>query len=144
MKHYQITFNVPDDFNPDEMELNASYKDDITIFSEGFEDILSKMPEFLSKYANIDKLKVDEKDVILVYISKECYEAMPDSEIGIYMSLIKKSLEDAFNCPVLVFVNDLEILVQNANQAIDMFNGMIAKVKVRAAINDTSKIILPK
>ena len=38
MKHYQITFEVPDDFNPDNMELNAAYGEgtEVSISDEGF------------------------------------------------------------------------------------------------------------
>ena len=38
MKQYQITFNVPDDFDPEEMELNVTYKDNVAILNEGFID----------------------------------------------------------------------------------------------------------
>ena len=47
MKQYQITLDVPDDFDPEAMEIDLQYDGDITIASEGFQDFTEAYHKFL-------------------------------------------------------------------------------------------------
>ena len=140
MKHYNITFEVPDDFNPEELELNASYKDAVEIFSEGFSDVVETIKSVVSDKLSLNKITVSDNDVILFKVDKDC--GLDDYEFAGYLNAVKETIEETCKCPVIGFVGDIDLLVENADEAIDMLNGMIAKVKVRSAVKDTSKIIL--
>lgn len=123
MKTYQITFNVPDDFVPEEMELNVSYKDDIEIIGEGEVDISD---ELLSK-TSLLPTKI-EKGQVVIYKFPE--DMPPDIS-----SLILKQLEA--NLPdntIIGMVDNVDLLVQNSDDAVKMLEGMINKVSTRAKI----------
>lgn len=140
MKQYHITLNVPDDFNPEEMGLDLQYDGDITIAAEGFQDLTEAYEKFLTdSKITIKKETVSEHDVVIFKVPKEVYE---DPGAGTFLNILKQQLEATFKCPVVGYINDIDILVENADQAIDMFNSMIVKVKVRAATGVTNKIIL--
>ena len=140
MKLYKITFEVPDDFNPDELELNASYKDEINISSERFVNAQKdEILQIIKDKCTFEKATIGENDVIIFKFPKEALD-LPDAMT--YLTSIRTAIETNFGCPAVGFVGDIDVLVENADQAIDMFNGMIAKVKVRSAVKDTSKIIL--
>lgn len=131
MKKYYFALEVPDDFNPEELDIDFKYKDDITVSREGFidEDLLSKL--------NIKKDTVGENDVVR-------FTFPVDDTINYEtLDLFREMLEYAYKCPVVGHADNLELFVENADKAIDMFNGMIAKIKVRAAVKSTTGIILP-
>lgn len=141
MKQYHITLNVPDDFVPEEMGVDLQYKDEITIAAEGFQDLTEGYQKFLTNNKiTAKKESASEHDVVIFKFPKEVYG---DPETITFLNILKQQLETTFGCPVVGFIDDIDILVENADQAIDMFNGMIAKIKVRAATGVTNKIILP-
>lgn len=140
MKQYRLTLNVPDNFNPEELAVDLGYKDDIQIVDEGFVDNkYSEIIESTIKAASIEKKHADQNEVVLVKFPNTCVD---DPGFRTVLNILRQRLEETFDCPVVCYLNDLEILVENADQAIDMFNGMIAKIKVRSAVKETSKIIL--
>ena len=150
MKQYQITFAVPDDFNPDELELNAGYKDEITICDESYVSEDSNAASFLANISEgllqfmkdnnieISKESAGEHDVV---VFKFPPEILQHAESSTYISLIRQQLEQAFGCLTIGIVNDIDLLVENADEAIKMLNGMLAKVKVRSAVKETTKIL---
>jgi len=140
MKQYQFTLSVPDDFNPEELAIELNYKDGIQITNEGFlNEQYSEAIDSLIQSASIEKKSGDKNEVVLVKFPRD---NVNNPEFGVVLDMLMQRLEEVLDCPVICYVDDLEILVENADQAIDMFNGMIAKIKVRAAVKETSKIIL--
>lgn len=138
MKKYILALDVPDDFNPEEMDINISSKQDIDISSEGFINF-DTLSEEIIKNSDIKLETIDEHSVALFKCSSEVAQSYGIENFD----QIRQSLEENLKCPVIGYVDDLELFVENADQAIDMFNGMIAKIKVRAAIKPTTGIILP-
>lgn len=136
---YQLTLEVPDNFKPEEMGIDLSYKDEITIVSEGFTLPSDSTLDELLKSIEVKKETIDEHSVVIFKFPKAIME-LPDGPAII--NIYKNKLETEFGCPAVGYLDDIDVLVENANQAIDMFNGMIAKIKVRAAVAPTSKIIL--
>ncbi len=144
MKTYQITFAVPDDFNPDEMEINVGYKDELSICDEGFNSISDSLDKFLSDSGiNLEELQLKEDSVIIFKVPVSVADSMNQSELAVYFNMIKNGLEAATGKKVMGYIDNIDVLVKNANDAIDMFNGMIAKIKLRDSIKDTTGIIVP-
>ena len=139
MKKYYIVLNVPDDFVPEEMGMEVTYPTDITIDKEGFGDYQSEIADIISN-VELKKETITDKDIIVFKFPKEVLDNADAAEV---LSLFKDNIEKSFGCPAVGYVNDVDILVENADQAIDMFNSMIAKIKVRSATGVSSKIILP-
>ena len=130
MKKYTVTFDVPDDFVPEEMELTANYKDDIVISAEGFYDIQEIIKSIPGM--EIEELKPDSSSVYLLKFPKE-WALDPDRYFGV-IDGVRAGLEELTDRPVISFVDDLDILAQNSAQAIDMLNKMIAKINLRSSI----------
>lgn len=65
MKYYQITFSVPDDFDPDQLELSANDKYKMELVSEGFVKIpsneLSLVEEYSGQLAYVDDSQPDQQ-----------------------------------------------------------------------------------
>ena len=136
---YQLTLEVPDDFNPEEMGIELSYKDEVTIVSEGFTLSSDSTLDELLKSIEVKKETIDEHSVVIFKFPKAIME-LPEGPTVINM--LKDRMESEFGCPAVGYLDDIDILVENADEAINMFNGMIAKVKVRSAVGNASKIIL--
>lgn len=137
MKHYQIVLEVPDNFNPEELDMTVSYQDDIEIFSEGFtnDDELSEKLKSIIESCEISTIEVKDNDVVLFKFD----DSVQPEEASIAMLTI----EEKTGRPALGVNKDIDLLVEDADSTIEMLNGMIAKVKTRAAVKDTSSIVLP-
>ena len=132
MKTYTIALSVPDDFDPQKLGIDLSYDEDIEIKEEGFFD-LDQTKELITVFGR----EVTENSIVTFSFPPE---ALNDP---IALNLIREQFEAQFGCPAVGYVNSIDLLVQNADDAIAMFEKMIAKVKTRAAVKDTAKIVLP-
>lgn len=137
MKQYQITLGVPDDFNPEELDMTVSYKDDIEILSEGFTDIaeIKKKLQAIVDNCELSTIEPKENDIVLFKFD----ESTSAEEARSIMFII----EEKTGRPALGMSKSLDVLIEDANATVEMLNGMIAKVKTRAAVKETSKIVLP-
>lgn len=147
MKSYEIVFSVPDDFDPEEMILNVQYKDgDIAIEDEGFIDelvpasILEQVDDFLNNDLRLIKDTVNEGDIVRMIFTPEAAQLPFFDKI---LVSLKEAIEATYKVPCIAHMNNIDVLVENADEAINMLNGMIAKIRTRAAVKDTSGIILP-
>jgi len=123
MKHYQITFQVPDDFVPEDLELNVTYKDEIEIVQEGEVSVES----LLANQINLTNQKREDGDVFLF--------KYPDKMSPEFATAVKDYLAEALpDNTVIGLVDSIDLLVQNSDQAIEMLEQMINKVKTRSAI----------
>ena len=138
MKKYYIALDVPYDFNPEELDIDIKYKDDINIAEEGFINGESLVEDLLNK-VSIAKDTVGEHDVVRVTFPPQLHDYIDYESLNNW----HKQLETAYKCPVIIYLDDLNVFVEEADKAIDMLNGMIAKIKVRSAVKQTSGIILP-
>lgn len=144
MKTYQITFAVPDNFDPDEMELNVGYKDELSICDEGFNSLSDSIDNFLSNSGiSLEEMKLKEDSVIIFKVPVDVANSMNQSELAVYFNMIKNGLEAATGKKVMGYIDNIDVLVKNANDAIEMFNGMIAKIRLMDSIKDTTGIIVP-
>lgn len=137
MKQYQVTLGVPDDFNPEELDMTVSYKDDIEILSEGFTDIadIKEKLQAIVDNCELSTIEPKENDIVLFKFD----ESMGPEEAKSIMFII----EEKTGRPALGISKSLDVLIEDANATVEMLNGMIAKVKTRAAVKETSKIVLP-
>ena len=151
MKQYQITFNVPDDFQPDELSLSANYdrgENEISIAEEGFTEESEEIGKIWEELQTLIKEKLDlkvdtvpENSVVRITFPPE---AVADYQALTSLNILKDAVESTYKCPCIIYCGTLEVMVENADDAIKMLNGMIAKIKTRAAVKDTSGIVLPK
>ena len=135
MKEYNLVLSVPDDFDPEQLEVDLGYPEDVQIVREGFPDFEDKLISSI----DVKKDTVGPNDVVRFVIEKDSYLCTDPSMVV----RIKDMLEAKYGCPVIGYIGDLDLFVENADQAIDMLNGMIAKVKVRSAVGNSGKLILP-
>lgn len=147
MKQYQMIFNVPDDFDPDEMIMNVQYeKGEITIDGEGFcentihSSIISSIDEFLKNDLRLVKDAVKEGDIVRMIFTPE---AARTPFFGEVINALKVAVEETYKVPCIAHMSSIDVLVESADEAVDMLNKMIAKIKVRSAVKDTSGIVLP-
>lgn len=87
----------------------------------------------------IDTVKVEEDDTITVMF--------PESillNIGAEgLQHIVQNLQITYpNNPVIAIMNDMDVLIQEADQAIEMLEGMIAKIKIVKDTPAEKKIII--
>ena len=124
MKHYYFTFEVPDDFDPEKLEINAAYPEEVSLVSEGFnieDDILAKL--------KVEQIDPKDTSVVLFRFPKELVVSDPA-----VLEYIKALLEQSCNCTVVGLINDIEVLVQNSAEAIQMLRGMIDKNNSKSII----------
>lgn len=148
MKQYQILFDVPDNFVPEQLALQATYDDPeaantITISDEGFVDgnqaleLTDELKTFIENHTVILKDGSNEHDVVRIMFSSNSNVELDQ------LQTVTKVCEVVYQCPCICCTSDLDVLVENSDEAIKMLTGMIAKIKTRAAVKDTSGIILP-
>jgi len=137
MKQYQITLGVPDDFNPEELDMTVSYKDDIEILSEGFTDIADIKEKLQAIVDNCELSTIEPKENDIVLFK---FDELTSAEEAKSIMFV---IEEKTGRPALGMSKSLDVLIEDANATVEMLNGMIAKVKTRAAVKETSKIVLP-
>ena len=153
MKQYQITFAVPDDFVPEEMELQAGYGSEpgtIQLVEEGFVE-----PDSMNVDETWEKLKTLVQDKVNILVDNIPENAVvritfpanivsDDESSLLSLNALKNAVESTYKCPCICYTDSIDAMVENADQAIDMLNKMIAKIKTRYAVKDTSGIVIPK
>lgn len=128
MKQYQLTFEVPDDFNPEELEINMTYKDDIEIIDEGYRDFYQKIEDLVAKKVLLLTENTEGDNVVIFKFPGEL------TQFPQYINHLKEVLELKTDKTVIGVLDNVDILVQNADDAIEMLEGMIGKIKARALI----------
>lgn len=124
MKTYHFTLEVPDDFDPGQLELNLNYPEDISILDEGLFSL-----EDIAKMIKVDQIKVLPNSVVTIKFSEE---AMNDPGlIQLFTSTLKETLKD---CTVISMIDDMDILVQNSAEATKMLQGMLDLIKSKSII----------
>ena len=146
MKQYQVVFNVPENFDPDKLSLQASYEvpedaGQMSIEEEGFVDdeqeitLTPELEQFVKDRTVILKDGSNENGVVRIMFNEGA-----DADD---LQMIVKVCEAIYKCPCICLSANMDVLVENSDDAIKMLNGMIAKIKTRSAVKDTSGIILP-
>lgn len=128
MKQYQLTFEVPDDFNPEELEINVTYKDDIEIIDEGYRDFYKNIEDLITKKVSLLSENTGGDNVVIFKFPGEL------TQFPQYITHLKEVLELKTDKTVIGVLDNVDILVQNADDAIEMLEGMIGKIKARALI----------
>lgn len=146
MKQYQITLEVPDEFDPEEDIINIQFGNEADVESISIVDEQFVSAEkYIERFEEIKKLiesncdfKLDDlKDDSVIRIMFDPTDDVSNlQEVLTYVEMI-------YNRKCICLCNKLDVLVENADEAINMLNGMIAKIKVRSAVKDTSGIVLP-
>lgn len=126
LKTYHFSLEVPDDFDPGQLEVNLSYPEDITILDEGLFSL-----EDIASMIKLDELKVASNSVVVVKFSKDLVDH-PEL-VQITVSALKTQLND-LHCTVISMVDDVDMLVQNSAEATKMLQGMLDLVKSKSII----------
>lgn len=104
--------------------------DDSVTMTE-FKSKLSKLTEEDSII--VDTLKVEEDDTITLMFPESYI-----SDVGIMV----KNLQDTYpNNPVIAVINDMDMLVQNADDALEMLEGMKTKISILKDTPSDKKIV---
>lgn len=147
MKRYQVIFEVPDDFNPDDLTLTASYGEtpgQIRLADEGFElsqpELEEAMKDFIKELHSITVDNIGENSIVRVTFDEKTATQPYFAE---NIQAIMKMIENSYKVPCVCHMDNVDVLVEDANEAVAMFEKMIAKIKTRASVRDTSGIVLP-
>ena len=105
--------------------------DDSVTITE-FKSKLSKLTE--DDYAVVDTVKVEEDDTITIMF--------PESYIDEIGSAVKY-LQDTYpNNPVIAIIDNMDMLIQNADDALEMLDGMRNKISILRDTPADKKIIV--
>ena len=112
MKEYYLALEVPDDFDPEQLGIELDYPEEVEIKSEGE---LDQLIDF--------EVELKEKTENSVAVIKFPVEAGESSRLALSV------VENKFGIPAIGIVNDFNLLVENADEAVKMLEGMIQKIK---------------
>ena len=134
MKKYQITFEVPDDFDPEELELEAKYKDNISVSDEGFVTATSEdLEKILEEKLTAVSERVSNGDVIILKYPIEVADELAHDN-GMMLRNWMREIESKTGFPVLAMLDSIEFMVENKEESIKMLKAMIEKIEVRSSI----------
>ena len=105
-----------------EEQINKILEDSNTLTH--FKDGLSKIPE--DECGIIDTVKVEEDDTITVLFPESFMQDDPDF-LRSWIQSIQNTYPDN---PVLAMVDNVDVLIQNADDALAMLDGMKAKISI--------------
>ena len=129
MKKYQLTFDVPDDFEPEELSLTTEYKDTISISDEGFVPSVSEqIGKLIDEQVKVEWVTASDDGIIIFKFPIELAAYFDEIE------QIKEKLENTTGKQVLGIVDSIDLMVSSPHDAINMLQAMIDKVRTRAAI----------
>lgn len=150
MKKCYIELEVPDNFDPAADIEGVQFSEDVDLSETEVITCLDELPPVEIKPLTDDQAKkleelckviideVSENSVIRVMVSPDYSEL--DAQL---LQQLLNTVEATYKRPAIILVNSLELMVENPEASIDMLNKMIAKIKVRSAVKDTSGIVLP-
>lgn len=97
---------------------------------------LAKLTE--DDFAVVDTVKVEEDDSITIMFPESfLYDVGAEG-----LQQIVQNLQTTYpNNPVVAIMNNMDVLIQEADQAIEMLEGMIAKIKIVKDTPADKKII---
>lgn len=131
MKLYIITLSVPDDFDPELLEVELAYpSDNVEIKSEGFlsSEELTKVIDSMS----IETVKLSPSNIVIAKFPA-------DSDPGptqYFLNILKDQFEE-IGCTFIAIVNDIDVLVQNSAEALKMLEMMKQKINSKSIIKLT-------
>lgn len=102
-------------------------------------ELKSKMEKLTDDdFAVVDTVKVEEDDSITVMFPESfLHDVGADG-----LQQIVQNLQTTYpNNPVVAIMNNIDVLIQEADQAIEMLEGMIAKIKIVKDTPADKKII---
>ena len=125
MKNYQITLEVPDDFDPDKLDFDATYPEDIVVTGEGFFDMKDVL-----KSIDLEHVKANQSNVVIFKYPEEIADQAP-----MFPDILRSYLESKLEgCTVIGMIKDIDILIANSVEATKMLQGMIDKINSKAII----------
>ena len=118
-----------------EDQINKLLEESNTIVQ--FKDALAKLPEDSS--CILDTVKVEEDDSITITFPHEFIENDGAKALGHAV----KTIQDTYpNNPVIAIVNDFDLLIQQADEALEMLDGMKAKISIMRDTQADKQIIV--
>lgn len=117
-----------------EDQINKVLEDSNTLVH--FKDGLSKIPE--DECGIIDTVKVEEDDTITIMYPESFLNNFAD-DLRLWIQYIQDTYP---NNPVLAILSDIDVLIQSADDAIAMLDGMKAKIQIVKDTPAEKKIIL--
>lgn len=150
MKKCYIELEVPDNFDPAADIEGVQFSENVDLSETEVITCLNELPPVEIKPLTDDQVKrleelckvtvdeVSENSVIRVMVSPDYSEL--DAQL---LQQLLSTVEATYKRPAIILVNSLELMVENPEASVDMLNKMIAKIKVRSAVKDTSGIVLP-
>lgn len=117
-----------------EDQINKVLEDSNTLVH--FKDGLSKIPE--DECGIIDTVKVEEDDTITIMFPESFLNYFAD-DLHSWVQNIQNTYP---NNPVLAILSDIDVLIQNADDALAMLDGMKAKIQIVKDTPAEKKIIL--
>lgn len=131
MQDYQLVLNVPDDFDPLQLDVELSYPEaEIGIAREAFDVTVSELSKKIIENCKLDLTKITENSVVIFKFPQSlAVEAGPQ-----FIKQIQLELEANLHCTVLGLVDDIDLLVENSAEAVKLLEGMLAKVKSKSII----------
>ena len=125
MKNYQVTLEVPDDFDPDKLDFDATYPEDIAVTGEGFFDM-----EDVLKSIDLENVKANQSNVVIFKYPEAIADQGP-----MFPDILRSYLESKLEgCTVIGMIKDIDILITNSVEATKMLQGMIDKINSKAII----------
>lgn len=117
-----------------EDQINKILEDSNTLVH--FKDGLSKIPE--TDCGIIDTVKVEEDDTITIMYPESFLNNFAD-DLRSWVQCVQDTYPDN---PVLAILSDIDVLIQNADDAIAMLDGMKAKIQIVKDTPSEKKIVL--
>ena len=122
MLNYQVTFEVPEDFNPPDLKMQVQYPEQVKIIDQHFSNSI----EGLALQAiSLNEIPLDGKDAIIVRIS---HPYLYDSED---ITNLVETLEEKLQRPVIGLTDDFDVDPKTSDEAIKMLENMIENIKNR-------------
>ena len=132
MKYYCLEIAMPDDMDPSNVTVSYPGEDGTSVTASLSDEAIVNIADDLGFSMSIEELPKDAV-AILKYDPYMEYEDMES---------IHRYVETALGRTTIGFVGDIDLLIENAPEAIDMLEKMIAKIKIQQGTPNTSKIIL--
>lgn len=105
-----------------EDQINKLLEESNTIVQ--FKDAFAKLPE--ESLCIIDTVKIEEDDTITIMVPESFLNTYED-DVHLWIQNIQNKYP---NNPVLAILSDIDVLIQNSDEALEMLDGMKAKISI--------------
>lgn len=100
--------------------------------AKSVEELFSKIEA--TEHSEVENMDLYEGDVVVMQFPTGAYDGVPE---------IVQKLQDMYpDNPVIAIVKDIDILVQNPDEALEMLDGMKAKIQIMKGTPADKKIIV--